>query len=447
MRFNDSVVMFDFCEIPMVGNSANGYAIGLTGDGAEVCRRMLSEDVPTEEVAAVDAALLEHLSHGGFFMDGAYGVDGSDCGSGDGNSLDGNSSASADAIKARNFQGKEPVQSAYLHVTQRCNLNCRGCYSLDEKRNNLADACLEDICHAIDELASAGVQQLIISGGEPFLRSDLSEIVRHAKEDCSIGRVVVLSNGTCITPDALSKIAPYVDGVSVSFDGWSADCEPYIRLEQRFDELVRAIRMIQDAGIPAHMIPTAHAKNIAELPRYMELAKELGVTMNFSLLTCEPDDPELGELLPDEDALKLLARCLLSMGGGAPSLAMDAPVGMSLTVKRGCGAGVRSLSVDADGMIYPCHMLHRPELAMGNAFTGSVSGALEGEVGSQMNALCVEDCDGCNECRFEYICGGGCRARSLYATDDLHSRDSYCAMICEFYDMLGAHMKASLQKT
>ena len=69
----------------------------------------------------------------------------------------------------------------------------------------------------------------------------------------------------------------------------------------------------------------------------------------------------------------MLGRALLTLDNGKPLPAMDAPVGVNLTVKRNCGAGCKSLSVDADGTIYPCHMLHRPELAMGNAFTAPCS--------------------------------------------------------------------------
>lgn len=428
MKFNDSVVLQDFCGIPIVGNLANGYVIGLTGDGAQVCGRLLREDVPAAEVAAVDEALLDHLNQGGFFAG------------------DGATSAGADAVGDAFEGARQPVLSAYLHVTQRCNLRCRGCYSLDGNRNTLADALLEDVCRAVDQLAAAGVQRLVVSGGEPFLRADLPRIVRHAKQECGIRRVDVLSNGTCVTREALAEMAPYVDGVSVSFDGCSADSVPYIRCEQRFDELVAAIKAIQEAGIAAHMIPTAHARNIDELPRYVELARDLGVTMNFSLLTCEPGDPDLGGLLPGDETLRRLGRDMLTMGDGAPVLAVDAPVGLNLTVKRNCGAGSRTLSVDADGTVYPCHMLHREDLAMGNAFTGSLEEALAGDVGQTMRSLGVEDCAGCGECRFEYICGGGCRARSLYATGSLRSRDSYCAMIREFYDALGARMVASMRQ-
>ena len=41
MQFVDEVVLFDFADIPMVGSLDTGYAIGLTGEGAAVCERLL----------------------------------------------------------------------------------------------------------------------------------------------------------------------------------------------------------------------------------------------------------------------------------------------------------------------------------------------------------------------------------------------------------------------
>lgn len=413
MRFTDEVVLFDFAGIPMVGCLDTGYAIGLTEQGAAVCARMLQEDVAREEVAAVDPALLEHLSKGGFFERAV----------------------------------SEPrVISAYLHVTQRCNLTCAGCYSLDEHRNSLADAPLSDIKHALESLAAAGVMQVIVSGGEPFLREDLPEIVEHAKRTCGIASITVLSNGTRMTEDALERLAPNVDCVSVSFDGCSASAPAYIRSEQRFDELVEAVKMVQRAGIAAHIIPTVHAKNVHDLASYVQLSRDLGASLNFSLLTCEPNDEVLGGLLPGDEELSLLGRALLTLDNGKPLPAMDAPVGVNLTVKRSCGAGCKSLSVDADGTIYPCHMLHRPELAMGNAFTGSVADALQTDVSRMFQAFDAAEFEDCGTCRYLRICGGGCRARSLFESGSLESKDSYCRMTQAFYDVLGEAMAASIQQ-
>lgn len=413
MRFTDEVVSFDFAGIPMVGCLSTGYAIGLTDEGAAICARLHAEDVPEEDVAAVDAALLEHLVKGGFF---------------------------------EHRPQDDRVVSAYLHVTQRCNLNCAGCYSLDEQRNALADAPLSDVLHAIDELAACGLSQLVISGGEPFLRSDLPDIVAHAKRDAGIAKVTVLSNGTCLTSEALERMAPYVDCVSVSFDGCSADAPAFIRSEQRFDQLVAAVKAIQATGVEAHVLPTVHAKNVGDLAAYVQLSRDLGATLNFSLLSCEADDEALGKLLPGDDELRELGRSLLTLDNGRPIPALDAPVGMNLTVKKNCGAGFRTLSVAADGTVYPCHMLQRREFAMGNAFTGTVTEALASDVSRMFRDLDVSTYEDCGECRYMRICGGGCRARSLFESGNLASKDSYCLMTQTFYDVLGQAMSASIKQ-
>lgn len=183
-----------------MGNLLNGYVIGLTGEGAELCARLAKEDLEPEFITSVNEALFEHLERGSFFDD-----------------------------EPTESEDDSRVVAAYLHVTQRCNLNCAGCYSDDEGRNVLADASLADIECALDGLADVGLTKLVISGGEPFLREDLPEIVGHAKESCGIRNVTVLSNGTCVRDDMLERMRPFVDCVSVSFDGWSADCVAYIR--------------------------------------------------------------------------------------------------------------------------------------------------------------------------------------------------------------------------
>ena len=106
--------------------------------------------------------------------------------------------------------GCNHLASAYLHVSNTCNLSCVGCYSADCNRNRAVDPSLDDLCHAIDVLACLGVTRLVISGGEPFLREDLPEIAQHAREQ-GMTSITVLTNGTHCGDEMLAKLVGNVD--------------------------------------------------------------------------------------------------------------------------------------------------------------------------------------------------------------------------------------------
>ena len=409
MRFSKDVVVFDLSGVPLVGCLETGAVIGLTPEGAKVCERLVCNEVSEEELARIDFDLMKCLQRGGFLG---------------------------------NASGDSRVNSAYLHVTNRCNLDCAGCYSYEEGRDSCTDPLLSDLIHAIHELRSVGLRHLIISGGEPFLRKDLPDIVRAAKESGGIEKVTILSNGTRISKEMLSSLCSYVDCISVSFDGYSSSSPAYIRAKQRFNALVEAICLIRSEGIQAHIIPTIHAKNISDLSDYVSLAEELGVSMNFSLFTC-PASETLAHLVPSGEDLRLLGNQLLALGEGKSATALlDTPVGSNLSVKRYCGAASSSLSIAADGTIYPCHMLHCDEFALGNAFYGTIDEALKGPLARSFRTLDASKFDGCDNCEFVYLCGGGCRARSKHCSSNIFSQDAYCELMRTFFVGIGEKLRA-----
>ena len=97
------------------------------------------------------------------------------------------------------------INTAYLHITNRCNMHCIGCYSLNDDRNKSHDLSLTQIKIIIDRLRKTGVSKLNISGGEPFLRHDLPQIVYYAK-DIGIENIYIGTNGTCIDSHVLDDI-------------------------------------------------------------------------------------------------------------------------------------------------------------------------------------------------------------------------------------------------
>lgn len=126
MRLGSHIVRFDLRGIPVVGNTITGALVGLTPEGATLCDAMLERDVAGEDIPVECEELVSYLAAHGFEED--TGASEAPC-----------------------------LSSAYLHVSNTCNLSCVGCYSADCNRNRAADPSLDDLCHAIDALACLGV--------------------------------------------------------------------------------------------------------------------------------------------------------------------------------------------------------------------------------------------------------------------------------------------------
>lgn len=404
MKLSDRTVLFDFHGIPILGSKATGSVIGLSPAGLDLCRRMAHADVERAEAEAIDANLAAALEQGGFLEGAALPPEG--------------------------------AKSAYVHVTQRCNLQCLGCYSDGANRNSLADPAADDLARAFRKLAAWGVRSINISGGEPFLRPDLPQICRSARE-AGIERITVLSNGLALDEAAVRAAAPFVDCISISFDGPSEEAPARIRGRQAFSALCDGLDLIAAAGAQPHIIATIHRLNTGDLDAYVRLSQQKGATLNFSLLSC-CGGPGLDGLVHDEASLEELGRRMFALGEVLPQAALDAPLSLNLALKDGCGAGRSTVSLDADGTLYPCHMLHCPELALGNAFAAGADDPFRSEAASRFAGLGIDAITGCDGCEYRLLCGGGCRARALHASGSLTSKDPFCTMVREFYGLLGA---------
>lgn len=173
---------------------------------------------------------------------------------------------------------------------------------------------------------------------------------------------------------------------------------------------------------------------------YVDLAEALDVTFNYSLLSCKYGDPEIDDLLPDDDELRMLANNLLELDSGRAKL--QAPLGVNLTVSTNCGLASKEVSIDSDGEVYPCHLLQDPSMSLGNVFREALTDILAKDETREIAGLNVDDFEGCSECGHRYLCGGGCRARSYFRYGDLQSKDGYCAMMQTYFDGVGKRLKA-----
>lgn len=400
-RFHVDVVKFEVDGVSMIGNNRTGTLIGLNEDGKKFVEEIY--DLEEVEVSKEVEQLYQALKSGYYFEN--------------------------------EDKNNNRIVSAYLHVTDNCNLHCIGCYSYVEERNKKKDLTYEEICHELIELAANGVKIIVISGGEPFIRTDIDLICKYAK---SLGMVVqIITNGT-MPHERYLKALPFIDAISVSVDGYNKDVH-FIRDKGIMPKVLDTVKFLKENHPKINLIFTLHRKNAQYMQQYVNLANDMNTTFNFSMLTASPFDKVFSEYTLRKEELDMVEDFLKYNKVKITDSAME---GESLSCKSRCGAGKLLVSVAADGTIYPCHMLHIEKLKLGNVLERDLSSIIFNKDNPFLD-LDINKIEGCVDCKYGNFCGGGCRARSYLATGSIYAK----ADICEVsYNTLDNKFK-NLKKT
>jgi AdoMet-dependent heme synthase len=317
------------------------------------------------------------------------------------------------------------------NTTQRCNLRCSHCY-LAAGQRAAAELTVEEGCRLIDQLANAGTRMLILTGGEPLMRRELTELVARAS---SRGLLVVLgTNGMLLTGSRAGQLkAAGVDGVGISLDSAHPERHDGFRgVPGAWKGAVRGIRACVAEGLPVLLQMTVLPWNFEEVGDLIELADREGAT-GFTLyfLVCTGRGETLSDITPEqyEQALGSLAAAqeryprMMVRARCAPQISRVASQGDSALVgNAGCLAARRYCRITPDGKVTPC-----PYLPLA---AGSVRERPFTEIW-QNAPLFQRLREGtptgrCGACEFRELCGG-CRARAFALTGDLLGEDPWCA--------------------
>lgn len=167
-----------------------------------------------------------------------------------------------------------PLQG-HLDLTYRCNNNCLHCWlrlapAAVEKKDELSFAAIERI---IGEARDMGCSEWIISGGEPMLREDFSEIFDLLTRQ---SRTYTLnSNGTRITP-AIAKLLKRRGVKLIALYGADAQVHDFVtRNPGSFAAMRRGIAYLQEAGADFMVQVVPMRANFHQYKDMVHLAREL----------------------------------------------------------------------------------------------------------------------------------------------------------------------------
>lgn len=318
------------------------------------------------------------------------------------------------------------------NTTRACNLGCVHCYR-DAGAAEAGELTTAEGKKLLDEIARAGFKIMVFSGGEPLLRSDIGELIGHARR---IGlRPVLGTNGTLITPAmaaALKEAGTACAGISLD----SRDREKHDTFRGyagAWEETMRGIAACRGAGLPFQLHTTVMDWNEDEVTAITDLAVELGaVAHHIFFLVPTGRGRDIEETTLKTAQYEALLERILAKQADVPIelkptcapqfMRIARQKGIKLRFTKGCLAGTAYCVILPNGDVHPCPYL---PLKAGNVRETPFdhiwrdSGLLHDLRHQPLKG-------GCGRCGFGDVCGG-CRARAYYYSGgDYLAEEPWC---------------------
>lgn len=183
----------------------------------------------------------------------------------------------SDSVSSRGDYPSHRLQTLpilILNVHERCNCRCLMCDIW--KRKSSGELNLEELTHHKTSIVNLGVRQVVLTGGEPLLHSNLAAICSFLRE-CGV-KITLLSTGLLLNKHA-ALVASWIDEVIVSIDGPEETHDRVRRVRGGFQlirEGVLAVRQLTPT-LPIHGRSTVQKTNHAQLRPTVMAAHQLGL--------------------------------------------------------------------------------------------------------------------------------------------------------------------------
>jgi len=246
------------------------------------------------------------------------------------------------------------LKSIYWEITSKCNLNCKHCYNGENlSKDSVFDK--EKSLETIELLASYGIKDIFITGGEPFLNENLFFIL----EKCYDRSIYpsILTNGTLINDFASSEFhRTGVKAVQISFDGVNKTHE-LIRGKDTFDKVEFAIDSLRKHKVPVILKTTINEQNKDDLEEVVKYSNDKGITIKFSLAQEIGNTEKNQAMISPKDYFNLFLKLYSLKKQGNRLTLPDFAIEEYLTngkISSKCGAGRDLAVITFDNKLLPC---------------------------------------------------------------------------------------------
>jgi len=318
-------------------------------------------------------------------------------------------------------------------LTHRCPLSCPYCSNPVRMATIASELDTETWRRVFREAAGIGVLQLHLSGGEPASRRDLTDLVRAARDAGLYTNLI--TSGVGLSRKRLDELDTVgLDHIQLSLQGTDAGMADRIGgYKGGYERKMRVAEWIGEIGFPLTLNAVMHRRNLHQLPRAIEMAREMGArrievaTVQFHGWALKNRDALMPTREQAAEAARTVAEARERLKG---ELVIDyVPADYHSDYPKRCmgGWGTTGLNVGPDGKVLPCHAAESvPHLEFDNVkvkhldeiwYRGSAFNAYRG------TGWMAEPCRSCERKTVDF---GGCRCQAMAIVGDASATDPVC---------------------
>ena len=328
-----------------------------------------------------------------------------------------------------------PPMAVLLELTHRCPLQCPYCSNplqMDQVKGELTTAEWKSV---LEQSAKLGVLQVHFSGGEPTVRQDLAELIRHAREVGLYSNLI--TSGVAANKARFDEmVAAGLDHVQLSIqDADAATAEKIGNHAGAQEKKLAFAKWVREAGLPLTINAVVNRHNIDRVGEMIDLAVSLDAARveianvqyygwalkNLAALMPRFDQFEASIATVEAARLRLKGKIVIDYV--VPDYYARVP--------KACmnGWGQRFMNITPAGKVLPCHAAE----TIPNLNFDSVRDRPLAEIWAKSSAFeafrgtdwMPEPCKSCDQREIDF---GGCRCQAMALTGSAAEADPACGL-------------------
>ena len=309
------------------------------------------------------------------------------------------------------------LDNVYFNLTKNCNLKCIYCYANAGKTGikDIKDQSLEFWIRTIDQLFDLNKNATInFTGGEPTIYKYFWNVIEYAKSKGL--KSILITNGSNSKDKDIQKYFDYFSSIQVSIDSLREGINSLTRGKGSLFPAQKVIVALIEKGMEPTIMVVVSKFNKRYLYEFNDKYKSSATIKYQPMYNIGRGDKLKSISITGNEYYSILKSQNIERMKG------------DISYKRNmkyiwCGMGKNVLSIEANGDVYPCQLMHHKNYKLGDLNNQSLE---EIWINSPYRHHSVDMIEGCKICELKHICSAPCRARAFYVLGSIYKKDPLC---------------------